>query len=114
MPLKIPTRPIRTCSSASMLPADAEATRDMAYVFAEEFARMGYDREQIALAVQESLLRRRPRRVSSAGRDEILAIIDECLNVWGSNSGCRSRRSNCPLDFRPPPRSRGRNDGGRT
>ncbi len=30
-----------------MLPADAEATRDMAYVFAEEFARLGYTREQL-------------------------------------------------------------------
>jgi hypothetical protein len=30
-----------------MLPADAEATTEMAYVFAEEFARMGHDKQQI-------------------------------------------------------------------
>ena len=49
-----------------MLPADAEATRDMAYVFAEEFARMGYTREQLLWLFRESFLRRRARRVSSA------------------------------------------------
>ena len=30
-----------------MLPADAAATTEMAYVFAEEFARMGHDGPQI-------------------------------------------------------------------
>ena len=30
-----------------VLPANPEAERDMAYVFAEEFARMGYDRERL-------------------------------------------------------------------
>ena len=39
-----------------MLPADAEATREMAYVFAEEFARMGYNREQLLWLFQESFL----------------------------------------------------------
>jgi hypothetical protein len=32
-----------------MLPADAEATRNMAYVFAEEFARMGQTGGQLGL-----------------------------------------------------------------
>src|SRR5678815_1544505 len=30
-----------------VLPAEAEAMRDMAYAFAEEFARLGYTREQL-------------------------------------------------------------------
>jgi len=30
-----------------VLPADTEASREMAYVFAEEFARLGYGRDEV-------------------------------------------------------------------
>jgi len=41
-----------------VLPADAEAMREMAYVFAEEFARMGYDKESAPQRIPEPVLRR--------------------------------------------------------
>ena len=60
MPFKDPDPTDPNVLVGVMLPADAEATRDMAYVFAEEFARLGYTREQLLWLFQKSLLRRRP------------------------------------------------------
>ena len=67
-----------------MLPADAEATRDMAYVFAEEFARMGYSREQLLWLFKNPFYGGAHGAYRSLGEKEILSIIDECLNVWGN------------------------------
>jgi hypothetical protein len=68
------------------LPAEAEVTRDMAWVFAEEFARMGYDAPQILglfrspfYAGAHDLLRR-------LGEPEILAIIEDCVTVFGHHT----------------------------
>ena len=51
MPFKEPDPTDPNMLVGVMLSADAEATRDMAYVFAEEFARLGYTTRAIALAV---------------------------------------------------------------
>ncbi|MBI2368631.1 MAG: hypothetical protein HYV01_26975 [Deltaproteobacteria bacterium] len=67
-----------------MLPADAESTRDMAYVFAEEFARMGHDRQQIIALFKNPYYGGAHGAYRALGEKETLAIIDECLNVWGS------------------------------
>jgi hypothetical protein len=67
-----------------LLPADAEATRDMAYVFAEEFARMGHDRRQIIALFKNPYYGGAHGAYRALGEKETLAIIDECLNVWGS------------------------------
>ena len=66
-----------------MLPADAEATRDMAYVFAEEFARMGYSREQLLWLFKNPFYGGAHGAYRSLGEKEILSIVDECLKVWG-------------------------------
>ena len=66
-----------------MLPADAEATRDMAYVFAEEFARLGYTREQLLWLFKNPFYGGAYGAYQGLGETEILAIIDECVNVWG-------------------------------
>jgi hypothetical protein len=66
-----------------MLPADAEATRDMAYVFAEEFARLGYTREQLLSLFKNPFYGGAHGAFRALGEKETLAIIDECLNVWG-------------------------------
>jgi hypothetical protein len=66
-----------------MLPADAEATRDMAYVFAEEFARLGYTREQLLWVFKNPFYGGAHRAYQALGENETLSIIDECLNVWG-------------------------------
>ena len=67
-----------------MLPADAEANRDMAYVFAEEFARMGYDRGQLLGLFKTPFYGGAHGAYRQLGETEILSIIDECLSAWGN------------------------------
>jgi hypothetical protein len=66
-----------------VLPADAEATREMAYVFAEEFARMGYTREQLLSLFKNRFYGGAHGAYQALGESETIAIIDECLNAWG-------------------------------
>jgi len=66
-----------------MLPADAEATREMAYVFAEEFARMGHDKQQILALFKNPYYGGAHGAYEALGEEAIQAIIDECINVWG-------------------------------
>ena len=66
-----------------MLPADAEATRDMAYVFAEEFARLSYTREQLLWLFKNPFYGGAHGAYRALGERETLSIIDECLAVWG-------------------------------
>jgi len=67
-----------------LLPADAEASRDMAYVFAEEFARLGYTREQLLWLFKNPFYGGAHGACQALGENETLSIIDECMNVWGS------------------------------
>jgi hypothetical protein len=84
MPFKDPdpTDPIMLVGV--LLPADAEASRDMDYVFAEEFARMGYDRGQLLGLFKTPFYGGAHGAYQQLGETEILSIIDECLAVWGS------------------------------
>ncbi|MBI2985341.1 MAG: hypothetical protein HYY45_01100 [Deltaproteobacteria bacterium] len=66
-----------------VLPADAEAMRDMAYVFAEEFVRMGVDKRQLLSLFQNPFYAGAHGAYRALGKEAILAIMDECLNVWG-------------------------------
>ena len=84
MPYKDPDPTDPNMLVGVMLPADAEATRDMAYVFAEEFARMGYSREQLLWLFKNPFYGGAHGAYCSLGENEILQIIDECVNVWGS------------------------------
>ena len=83
MPYKDPDPTDPNMLVGVMLPADAEATREMAYVFAEEFARMGYTRGQLLSLFQNSFYGGAHGAYRQLGENEILSIIDECLNVWG-------------------------------
>jgi hypothetical protein len=56
----------------------------MAYVFAEEFARMGYSREQLLGLFKNPFYGGANGAYRALGEQETLSIIDECLNVWGS------------------------------
>ena len=66
-----------------VLSADAEATRNMAYGFAEEFARLGYTREQLLWLFKNPFYGGAHGTYRSLGACEIVSIIDECLAVWG-------------------------------
>lgn len=83
MPFKDPDPTDPNMLVGVMLPADAEATRDMAYVFAEEFARLGYGREQLLSLFKNPFYGGAHGAYRTLGEQETLAIIDECLNVWG-------------------------------
>ena len=67
-----------------VLPADAEAMREMAYAFAEEFVRMGYDKGQLLSVFQNPFYAGAHGAYRALGDTEIRTIIDECINVWGS------------------------------
>jgi len=83
MPFKDPDPTDPNMLVGVLLPADAEATRDMAYVFAEEFARLGYTREQLLGLFKNPFYGGAHGAYRALGENETLSIIDECLNVWG-------------------------------
>lgn len=66
-----------------VLPADAETMRDMAYAFAEEFVRMGYNQKQLLSIFQNPYYAGANGAYRTLGEKNIQAIIDECINVWG-------------------------------
>ena len=84
MPYKNPDPTDPNMLVGVVLPADAEATRDMAYVFAEEFARLGYTREQLLSLFTNPFYGGAHGAYQELGEKETLAIIDECLNTWGN------------------------------
>jgi len=83
MPYKDPDPTDPNMLVGVILAADAEATRDMAYVFAEEFARLGYTREQLLWLFKNPFYGGAHGAYRSLGENETLSIIDECLSAWG-------------------------------
>jgi hypothetical protein len=67
------------------LPAEADTARDMAWVFAEEFARMGYDRPQILRLFRSPFYAGAHDALGRLGEAEIVAIIHECVGVFGEH-----------------------------
>ena len=84
MPYKDPDPTDPNMLVGVVLPADAEATRDMAYVFAEEFARLGYTRERLLWLFKNPFYGGAHGAYQALGEKETLSIIDECLNAWGT------------------------------
>jgi hypothetical protein len=68
------------------IPGTAESTRDMAYVFAEEFARLGFDRKKLRRIFQTPFYAGAYRAYLELGEVEIEKIVDECLGIWGRNN----------------------------
>jgi hypothetical protein len=64
------------------VPADAAAMRSMAWVFAEEFARMGYDGPRILAVFRSPFYTGAHRAWRALGEAEVTAIVDECVGVW--------------------------------
>ena len=65
------------------LPAGPEADRDMACVFAEEFARLGYSARQIVGLFREPFYAGAHGALLRLGEAEVRRIVDETVNVWG-------------------------------
>jgi hypothetical protein len=66
-----------------MLPGAPETMRDMAYVFSEEFARMGCGRDQILRMFRNPFYGGAHRAHRALGAEALAAIVDECLALWG-------------------------------
>ena len=67
--------------------ADAESMRDMAWVFAEEFARMGFDPERIVRIFANPFYAGAHRAYRALGEAAVRAIVEECVGVWGRHRG---------------------------
>ncbi len=65
------------------LPADAEALRDMAWVFAEEFARLGFEGPRIVGMFRSPFYAGAHRAWCALGEAAVTAIVEECVSVWG-------------------------------
>ena len=66
-----------------VLPSGAEAMRDMAYVFAEEFARMGFDAQGVLSLFQDPFYAGAHQAYQALGEDAVRTIVEECIAVWG-------------------------------
>lgn len=104
MPFKDPDPTDPNMLVGVVLPADAEATRDMAYVFAEEFARMGYGRDQLHWLFKNPFYGGAYGAYLALGESETLSIIDECLNAWG-NMKIKVQDVQVVQNDQPPPAS---------
>jgi len=65
------------------LPAGREAMREMAYVFAEEFARLGYDEERLLRIFKNAFYAGPHRALRALGEPAVEEIVAECVGIWG-------------------------------
>ncbi len=66
------------------LPGSAAQQREMAAVFAEEFARMGFDGERIMRMFGNPFYAAAHRALRDLGEGEIRALVREACEVYGS------------------------------
>lgn len=66
-----------------VLPGNPEVTQDMAYTFAEEFARLGYSEEKILHLFQTPFYRGAHGAYQALGETAIRKIVRECIGIWG-------------------------------
>ena len=65
------------------LPGSPETVSEMAYSFAEEFARLGYSEKALLLLFKIPFYRSAYAAYQMLGEDEISKIVEECVGVWG-------------------------------
>ena len=83
MPYNDPSPTDPTMLVGVELPADADTTEDMAYVFAEEFARLGFKKQRLMSLFKSSFYAGAHRAYVQLGEEVIERIVDECLAIWG-------------------------------
>ena len=65
------------------LPAEAGTMTEMAYVFAEEFCRMGWDAQRILRVFSNPFYAGAYRAYRALGESAVREIVEECVGVWG-------------------------------
>jgi hypothetical protein len=65
------------------LPVEGDATADMAWVFAEEFARLGFDASGILRLFRSPFYAGAHQALRRLGEPAIVAIVEECVGVFG-------------------------------
>ena len=65
------------------IPAGEGSETEMAYVFAEEFARLGYSEERLLALFRHPFYAAANRALKILGEEAIQSIIRETLAVWG-------------------------------
>lgn len=65
------------------LPAEAATMGEMAYVFAEEFARLGFDEGRLLRLFKNPSYRGPHQAYRALGEPAIREIVKECIQVWG-------------------------------
>lgn len=70
--------------------AEAESVREMAYVFAEEFARMGFGVRRILSLFRSPFYAGAHRIHQALGEQAVSEIVEECVGVWGRGNSARS------------------------
>ena len=64
------------------IPGDETSDREMAYAFAEEFARLGYSVENLMALFRNPYYAGAYRALTVLGEEEIARIVDEAVAVW--------------------------------
>lgn len=83
------------------LPGDAEATREMAEAFADEFAQLGFTRPQILALFRRAEYGGAHRAWRLLGEAAIAQTVDESLAVWGRLRRVVSDAGNDEVEAQP-------------
>jgi hypothetical protein len=65
------------------VPADHEVWREMAWVFAEEFGRLGYDEARLLALFRSPFYAGLHRAWRALGEAEVRDIVTACVGAWG-------------------------------
>ena len=65
------------------LPGGPETVSEMAYTFAEEFARLGYSEKALLSLFKMPFYRGAHSAYCALGDEEVRKIVRECVGVWG-------------------------------
>ena len=82
MPWKKPSAEDPTVLEGVAIPAGEDAVREMATVFADEFARLGYDEARLLQLFRNSFYVGPHGAYRALGEEEIRKIISEQVTIW--------------------------------
>lgn len=85
------------------VPAVEGSDLEMAYVYAEEFARLGFSERQLLSLFRQPFYAGAHRALETLGEEKIKSIIREAIEVWGNlrfvvQDAPKRERLDVPLD----------------